>query len=84
MESQALDALWLVVWVAAPLLGVVLGIALVVGFFQAATQITEPTLGFVPKLVGVVVVLALLGGWMGDRLVDYTAEQFTRFNDRID
>jgi flagellar biosynthetic protein FliQ len=84
MEAQALDALWMVVWVGAPVLGVVLAVALVVGFFQAATQITEPTLAFVPKLVGVVVVLALLGGWMGDRLVDFAAAQLSEIGERIE
>lgn len=84
MEGMATDALWLVALIAAPLLGVALALAVVVGMIQAATQITEPTISFVPKLVAVVVVLALLGGWMGDRLVDFAAEQLTGFHEKIE
>lgn len=84
MEGMATDALWLVALVAAPLLGVALLLALVVGMLQAATRITEPTLAFVPKLAAVLLVLALLGGWMGDRVVDFAAEQWTGFADKLE
>ena len=84
MESMATDALWLVALLAAPMLGVALVLAVLVGMAQAATRITEPTIAFVPKLVAVVVVLALLGGWMGDRLVDFAAGQLGDIHDRIE
>lgn len=84
MEGMATDALWLVALIAAPALGVALAVAVVVGMIQAATQITEPTIAFVPKLVAVIAVLALLGGWMGDRLVDFAAGQLTGFHEKVE
>ena len=57
--------------VAAPLLGVALVVGLVVSIFQAATQINEATLSFVPKVIGAVAVLAVAGPWMMTTLVDY-------------
>ncbi|MFP5398852.1 MAG: flagellar biosynthetic protein FliQ, partial [Gammaproteobacteria bacterium] len=57
--------------VAAPILLTVLGIGLVVSVFQAATQINEATLSFVPKIVGAVVALAFAGPWMLTTLVEY-------------
>ena len=57
--------------VAAPLMLVVLVVGLAVSIFQAATQINEATLSFVPKVVGAVAVLAIAGPWMVSTLVDY-------------
>lgn len=57
--------------VAGPMLLTVLLIGLVVSIFQAATQINEATLSFIPKLVGVFVVLTIAGPWMLTTLVDY-------------
>ena len=57
---------------AAPLLLVGLVIGLLVGIFQAATQINEMTLSFIPKLLGLSAAVVMLGPWMLQRLVDYT------------
>ena len=57
--------------ISAPLLLVVLVVGLVVSIFQAATQIHEATLSFVPKLVAAVIVLAIAGPWMISSLVEY-------------
>ena len=57
--------------VSAPLLLVVLMVGLVVSIFQAATQINEATLSFVPKVVAAVAVLAIAGPWMLSTLVEY-------------
>jgi len=57
--------------VSAPILLVVLVVGLVVSVFQAATQINEATLSFVPKIIAAVVVLAVAGPWMLSTLVDY-------------
>jgi flagellar biosynthetic protein FliQ len=65
------QGLQLLLTVAAPLLIAVLVIGLVVSVFQAATQIHEATLSFVPKLVGAVLVLAVAGPWMLSTLVEY-------------
>ncbi|QDC44325.1 flagellar biosynthesis protein FliQ [Methylophilus medardicus] len=63
--------------VAAPVLGTALMIGLIVSIFQAATQINEQTLSFIPKLVGVMAVLLLAGHWMLMTLVDYMRHIFT-------
>jgi flagellar biosynthesis protein FliQ len=65
------QGLYLLLVVAAPVLLAVLGIGLVVSIFQAATQIHEATLSFVPKLIGAVAVLAIAGPWMLTTLVEY-------------
>jgi flagellar biosynthetic protein FliQ len=62
--------------VAAPLLLVALVIGLVVSIFQAATQINEQTLSFIPKLVGVFVALVVAGPWMLSIMLDYMREVF--------
>jgi flagellar biosynthetic protein FliQ len=63
--------LTMLLMVAAPVLGVVLLVGLVVSVFQAATQINEATLSFVPKIVAAVLVLGLAGPWMLTTLVEY-------------
>ena len=63
--------LTMLLMVSAPVLGVVLLVGLVVSVFQAATQINEATLSFVPKVVAAVAVLAFAGPWMLSTLVDY-------------
>jgi flagellar biosynthetic protein FliQ len=65
------QGLYLLLMVSAPVLLAVLGIGLVVSIFQAATQINESTLSFVPKIVGAVAVLAIAGPWMLTTLVEY-------------
>jgi flagellar biosynthetic protein FliQ len=57
--------------VSAPVLLTVLVVGLVVSVFQAATQINEATLSFVPKVVAAVAVLAFAGPWMMSTLVEY-------------
>ena len=57
--------------VAAPVLLVVLVVGLVVSIFQAATQINEATLSFVPKIVAAVAVMIFFGPWMMTTLVEY-------------
>ena len=57
--------------VSAPILLVVLVVGLLVSIFQAATQINEATLSFMPKIVAAVIVLGLAGPWMMGTLVEY-------------
>ena len=71
MEDLARDALGLALLIAAPLLLAGLLVAFVVSLFQAATQILEPSLSFVPKLLVMAAVLAVLGNWMGGQLVEF-------------
>lgn len=79
MEGLARDALWLVMLIAAPVLLAGLLTAFAISLFQAATQILEPTLSFVPKLIVVLLVLALLGNWMGGQLVEFARSMLTDF-----
>lgn len=65
------DALTLLLTIAMPVLGVVMGVGLLVSIFQAVTQIHEATLAFVPKLVAAVAVFAIAGPWMVSTLVDF-------------
>ena len=65
-------ALEMTMLLAAPLLLVALVVGLLVGVFQAATQINEMTLSFIPKLVGMSAALVVAGPWMLKELVGYT------------
>lgn len=61
---------------AAPILLAALTVGLVVAIFQATTSIQEQTLTFVPKIMTILAMLALLSGWMFSSLVDYTTMLF--------
>lgn len=63
--------------VSAPMLLIALVIGLIVSIFQAATQINETTLSFIPKLVGIFVALIIAGPWMLTVMLDYMREMFT-------
>ena len=65
-------ALEMTLMLAAPMLLVGLTIGIVFGIFQAATQINEMTLSFIPKLLGIAATLLLLGPWMLKELTGYT------------
>ena len=65
------QGLYLLLMVSAPVLLTILAVGLVVSIFQAATQLHEATLSFVPKLVAAVAVLAVAGPWMLTTLVEY-------------
>jgi flagellar biosynthetic protein FliQ len=76
MDAQAVltigqNALFLLLMVAAPVLGAVLVVGLIVSLFQALTQINEATLSFVPKLIAAVAVFAIMGPWMLTTLVEF-------------
>jgi len=62
---------------AAPLLLTALAVGLIVGIFQAATQINEMTLSFIPKLLATATTLVIAGPWMLKLLVGYTRELIT-------
>ncbi len=69
-------AMWNIVIIAGPILGVALAIGLVIGIIQAATSINEMTLSFVPKLVLVLLTFGLLANLMMVQLTDYFAFVF--------
>jgi flagellar biosynthetic protein FliQ len=69
-------ALYLLIIVSAPLLVTSLLVGLLVSILQAATQINEMTLTFIPKLLAMFLVLVLAGPWMLNTMVDYTVRLF--------
>jgi len=72
----AVQSILLAAKLAAPILAVSLAIGLVVGLLQSATQIQEQTLTFVPKLVGVALVILLAGHWMLGQTIAFTHSLF--------
>lgn len=73
----SVQAMELTLKVSAPFLLAGLLVGLLVSIFQAATQIQEQTLSFIPKIVVTGVVIAVGGPWMLDQLVGYTQTLFT-------
>ncbi|WP_321931578.1 flagellar biosynthesis protein FliQ [Paraburkholderia guartelaensis] len=71
------EAMYVALLLAAPLLLVALVVGLVVSLFQAATQINEATLSFIPKLVAIAVTLVIAGPWMLTTMLDYMHRIFT-------
>ena len=76
MDSQQVftigqQSLYMLLMIAAPVLLTVLAVGLIVSIFQAATQIHEATLSFVPKIVAAVAVLVVAGPWMLTTLVEF-------------
>lgn len=65
------EALWTAMLTASPILLAALGVGLLIGILQAATQIQEMTLSFIPKLLGVVAVLVVAGPWMLALMIDW-------------
>ena len=70
------ESLWVIALLAAPLLLSALGIGLLVGMIQAATQIQEMTLTFIPKLIVLALALLIAGPWMLGVLTDFTITLF--------
>jgi flagellar biosynthesis protein FliQ len=68
------QALWVTMLLAAPLLLSALAVGLLVGMFQAATQINEMTMSFIPKLLVLVVALVISGPWMLGVIINYTQQ----------
>ena len=71
-----MEALWVAVLLAGPILLVALITGLIIGMFQAATQINEQTLSFVPKLGTLVITLFIASPWMLSVLLDFTRTLF--------
>jgi flagellar biosynthetic protein FliQ len=71
------QALWVMLLTAGPLLLAALVIGLVVSVFQAATQINEMTLSFIPKLIGLFITLVVAGPWMLSLLTDYVRRLYS-------
>ena len=70
------EGIFAVLLLASPILFATLLVGLVVAIFQATTSIQEQTLTFVPKIVTILLMLALLGGWMFTFMANYTMKIF--------
>ncbi len=76
LVHYAQHALLLVIAVSLPVLGVAALVGLVVAAFQAASQIQDPTLSHLPRLLAVTAALALLGPWMGRTIGSFAVHLF--------
>jgi len=74
--SIAYQAMMVTLYLGAPLLITALLIGLLVSLFQAATQINEMTLSFIPKILGVFAVLIVAGPWLLSLIIDFTRTLF--------
>jgi flagellar biosynthesis protein FliQ len=74
----AQQALFLVVAVSLPVLAVAAIVGFVVAAFQAASQIQDPTLSHLPRILVVTAALAVLGPWMGHQVASFAAQMFTQ------
>lgn len=79
----AQDALLITLYVSAPLLGLSLVVGLAVSIFQATTQIQEQTLSFIPKILAIIVAIAVFGSWMLKMLTEYTNNLYENINQFI-
>ena len=81
MEASAIstvlgDALFVALKLSMPMLLLGMAVGILIAIFQAVTQIHEQTLGFILKLIMIIGVLLIGGGWMLETLQDYTRELF--------
>ena len=72
LSRWLVEALQIVLLVSAPALGASVVVGGVMAIAQAATQVQDPALAFVPRLIAVGAALAVGGAWMGARLVEFT------------
>ena len=82
--NVGMQAMQLAFKIAMPLLLVGLVIGLVISVFQAVTQIQEQTLTFIPKIVGMGLVLVVAGPWMLSEVVTYTEQLYSSIPTMID
>lgn len=84
MEQRIIDlaqyALWTVIIVSAPMLGLGLMVGLLVSIFQAMTSIQEATLAFVPKLLAVLVAIIIFGPWMLTTMMEFFQNLYGNMN----
>src|ERR1700722_10973957 len=75
--NLATQGMTLALEIAGPMLLVGLVVGLAVSLFQAVTQINEQTLSYIPKIVGLAVLIVILGPWMLNQLVEYATNLYT-------
>ncbi|MDP4840047.1 MAG: flagellar biosynthesis protein FliQ [Alphaproteobacteria bacterium] len=72
------EALWIILKIGVPMMLVALGIGLLVSFVQALTQIQEMTLSFVPKIIGMFLIMVMLLPYFGSTLHSFTLQLFDK------
>ncbi|MBQ9610905.1 MAG: flagellar biosynthesis protein FliQ [Lachnospiraceae bacterium] len=77
------QAIWLIIKCAAPMLLTSLTVGLIVSIFQTVTSIQEQTLTFVPKILGVFLMLIITGDWMLNNIITFIQDIFSRFGDFV-
>lgn len=73
------DTLSTMLMLMSPLMFVALAVGLAISIFQAATQIQEMTLSFVPKIIAVILATAISGPWIASTMIAFTQRLFTSF-----
>ena len=81
--SLAQNAMTVMLMIAGPVLIVSLIIGIVISLIQAATQINEVTLSFIPKIIGIGLVMMLLGSWMLQQLILFTSKILNSLPDLV-
>jgi flagellar biosynthesis protein FliQ len=76
LVREAQQALWVAVAVSLPVLVVAAVVSLVAAAFQAASQIQDPTLSHLPRLLAIAAAIALVGPWMGHQVATFAAQMF--------
>ncbi len=80
LMSLGAEAIRTMVYLAGPILLATMVVGLIVSVFQAVTQINEATLTFIPKLLAVMLVLAVMTPWMLQLMVDFAENIFGNFD----
>jgi len=75
--TYAMNALLVTIYIVSPILLVSLIVGGLVSFLQAATQVNEITLTFVPKIIGIILVIVILGSWMLQQMVSFMTNVLT-------
>lgn len=81
--NLAQEAIKVIIYVSAPMLGLSLIVGIAVSIFQATTQIQEQTLSFVPKILAVIGSIALFGAWMLRVLIEFTQNLYINIDQYI-
>lgn len=76
----ARQAVWIIIKVSSPILIISLVIGLIISILQTVTSIQEQTLTFVPKWIGILLIIMLLGSWMMTEIKDFSVDLFTNFS----
>lgn len=74
-----MEGIYVILYTIAPTMLLSLAVGLLIGIFQAVTQINDQTISFVPKVLVVFLSLVIFGGWIYQKLIDYMADVITYY-----